>query len=455
MIPPPCWPRPAAAVIALLIGLLLSGCSERPEGSLEPVSGSDSNPWSTAAAAADWPAADEPAEGYRGIEFAVVAATVSRVRGLERDLLVPQIISVSQARADLTQYVHAEDAEAANHGDRIYRLLGVLGPGERYNDFYLAELSDQILGFYDSDDDEIFLVDKRELPTTSAVLTFSHEYVHALQQSHFDIAALLDDIDPLDHDRRLALLALIEGDASIFGLEAVRQLAALDETVDLGQLRDIEPASTRDLTRAGQLARAVIEYTYLRGSAFAFAQYAADGIAAINALYANPPPTTALINGFAPAPGSGDRAEFDDPQFPCWQVVAEAQFGQFLLGAVLSQRPHPQVLGPAGWVDDHLMLLSSGSQDLLLLRVVFDQDHAAATFKNGLDDHIAGGGIPVARDNNPGQGEVRTVSTAISGHAVTLAVGDHALSVDRGITELSGNGRSSVEAADFCPDSAG
>ena len=85
---------------------------------------------------------------------------------------------------------------------------------ELLNSMYLQN----IMGYYDIETREIYLISESNIITPSIELTLAHEYVHALQQQHFDILTLTKNVEGRTENES-GLLALIEGDATYVELK--------------------------------------------------------------------------------------------------------------------------------------------------------------------------------------------------------------------------------------------
>ena len=107
-----------------------------------------------------------------------------------------------------------EDAKELALDTRLYQRLGILGPNDDLAQLLTDVFSDIVLGFYDTDDNKMYIISDKETFSLNDRLTVAHEATHALQQYEFDIGGLLDELEGYD-DRRMALRSLIEGDALI------------------------------------------------------------------------------------------------------------------------------------------------------------------------------------------------------------------------------------------------
>ncbi|GIW13762.1 MAG: hypothetical protein KatS3mg062_1201 [Tepidiforma sp.] len=107
--------------------------------------------------------------------------------------------------------------ETSSPRDDIYRLLGLLPPGTSYEAAWRAALESSAGAVYIPGQREVWLIRDGVLPESPESLApwerrlLAHEFVHALQDYHFDISRLERIAETLD--ARLALRALLEGDA--------------------------------------------------------------------------------------------------------------------------------------------------------------------------------------------------------------------------------------------------
>ncbi len=394
--------------------------------------------------------------------YSLAAAAAATARGLDREWLEPLIVTPDEAAAEVAAALARQDAEEVERRDRALQLLGVLAPGQGLDEVYLALVPDQVVGFYLSEDDRLFVVEPgRPSPTQrdQTLITMAHEYIHALQQTNFDIDALGEAIPLLEFDRQLALSALIEGDASVFGFTAVAQ------QVDLLALQNVQQSPPPDLGRPGDFVQELLLFPYVAGAEYVLGVLVGSGLEGLNGLYALGaiPQTTAEITplGLRSEWLPSDAAEFDPPQLPCWEPLGTGSLGQFVLGTLLGGQIEQGARGPAGWVDDRLLLLGNGAADMLVYRTAFADPEAAATFFADLQTLIAQGGLDHAgrtgsiAQSDPGgiawELGQRAALAELDGSSVTLVVGDHFLAATTALAALQGEVAATLVATDYCP----
>ena len=90
-----------------------------------------------------------------------------------------------------------------------YRLFGLISDTLDLRKFYLAILSEQVIGYYDPATKVLYVVRGADEKTVS--ITITHELVHALQDQYVNLDSLQKATT--DNDRLSALQAVIEGQA--------------------------------------------------------------------------------------------------------------------------------------------------------------------------------------------------------------------------------------------------
>ena len=90
-----------------------------------------------------------------------------------------------------------------------YRLFGLIPDTLDLRKFYLAILTEQVIGYYDPEAKVLYVVQGADEKTVS--ITITHELVHALQDQYVNLDSLQKATT--DNDRLSALQAVIEGQA--------------------------------------------------------------------------------------------------------------------------------------------------------------------------------------------------------------------------------------------------
>lgn len=203
------------AVLVLVIGVVAFATSEG-DSEAAPTSGSSApNPSTTEPDVESTPSTSEPAiPPVSDEEFLALVAElqtyVEQARGLEflRDVEV-ELDDDTAFEARLLENFE-EDVGDIEDAEVFYRALGLLDPDENLLDELREIYSTGVLGYYDTETDE--LVVRGRTPTPYVQKTIVHELVHALDDQHFELHR--PQYDDRKDEISLGLSAVIEGNAS-------------------------------------------------------------------------------------------------------------------------------------------------------------------------------------------------------------------------------------------------
>ena len=190
----------------------------------------------------------------------------------------------------LRQRFESEDAKEMQTVQEVLIALGLLSPGTDLAALQLKQLGDEILGLFDTKTGDLYIVTSGKAFSQLEEMTHAHEFVHALQQDHFDIHTKGDALED-DSEASAALTALIEGDATLAG--QLYAQAFLDPRKINEEARAI--ISTIDRASIPFVLEQSLNFPYTDGLLFAVYLYRTGGWKAINDAYADPPKTTEQI----------------------------------------------------------------------------------------------------------------------------------------------------------------
>ena len=330
---------------------------------------------------------------------AEVEANVEDLRGLS--LLTP-ITPTVLTRDELRDRLAAENAaEVMPDEARADTLeLSAFDFIEPDYDLYGALLglqSEGILGFYDPEAAEFVVVNDGALLDAPAQWTHAHEFVHALQDQHYDLDALTDD--SLDSEARAAVRALAEGEAELVQFLYLTQGDYFSEAEVNEILADMQQPDTTLPEDVPPILISNLAFPYDSGSRFVDALYRAGGFAAIDAAWANPPRSTEQILHperylAGDAPELVSLAPLTDTLGVGWQQVAGDIMGEFFLRQYLDQQLPASVAERAamGWGGDrYAVYWNEATGELVLaLRLVWDTATDAAEFADAYADYPRG-----------------------------------------------------------------
>lgn len=136
-----------------------------------------------------------------------------------RELALPQplplqFLTRQQLREQWQKQAYDQAAiEAVETQQEFYRALGLIEPEVDLGQAALENQTDLLLGYYNPADKVMYVIAESVNMFAEEEMTFAHEYVHALQDHHFN----LDNILQQDRsaDEQLAARSLPEGDARL------------------------------------------------------------------------------------------------------------------------------------------------------------------------------------------------------------------------------------------------
>lgn len=219
---------------------------------------------------------------------------VEEIRGLST--LEPVPIRTVDPEASVREHLEAirpADLRALRADETLLRRIGFLPA-----DFDLLQAMEDlaglgVAGYYRPEQGDIAIVDSDGALDAYAPWTIAHEYVHALQDQHFDIESALDDAPR--GDAETAVGALIEGDATLLmmGL-AMRDAVSGSVPPDPAGQAALETGTSDLDVFPPALARELI-FPYLDGLYFAQRLWGRGGWSAVDDAWAGPPVSTEQV----------------------------------------------------------------------------------------------------------------------------------------------------------------
>jgi hypothetical protein len=382
------------AVLALAIGgvVLLSG-ADGPIGRAASTPTPSASATSVATAAPSTPPATRSPGATPEADvlatLAEIEEQVIEIRGLPApDIGPPEILSRDELAAEMEAIFESdyppEDRERDNF---VVGAFGLLGPDEDIAELQLELLTDQVLGFYDSDDQRMVVVSDTGLDAEAKV-TYAHEFTHALQDAAFGLDTLETDAVGED-DRGLARVALIEGDATFTMLAWALEHLTEEELMEIGGAPVPDTADVPDWMLTQLL------FPYVAGQTWVMQLMEATGgnivspdYDAVDAAYDDPPASTAQIIDIEKWHDRVEPLEVDVPDLAGtlgdgWQEVEVSTIGQATAGIILE---HFDVTGQAaaaeGWAGDRYVVARGPDEAFALAwRTVWETEEKAVTFE--------------------------------------------------------------------------
>lgn len=291
--------------------------------------------------------------------FALILQTVSDIRGLDPLVDIrPKFMTREELRATLEDDLQ-EQREETLQVQKLLQLLGLIpADGDLYQ-MLLSLYSEQIVGFFDTETEELYVITGQEELTPSDELTLAHEYVHALQQQHFGIQTLMDDAED-DSEAQSGLSALIEGDATLV------QIEYMNTHLTPQQRQELENASGESpvFEAAPYFLQESLLFPYLHGARLVGYLLAVGGLDALDEAYVDPPRSSEhvlhperYLAGDDPVPV--ELPDLTEVLGPAWENVFSDVMGEFFLVKLLentSTSTKVAMEAAEGWGGDSFVL---------------------------------------------------------------------------------------------------
>jgi hypothetical protein len=293
--------------------------------------------------------------------------------------------SREQVRAYVLQKLDQEfSAEKARGLQATYRLLGLLPDSLELRTLLLDLFTEQIVGYYEPDSTMLFVVANADEAVLKAVV--AHELVHALQHQYLRLDSILQQDD--DSDRLLAAQSLLEGQATLVGLQVMvpdQNLYAMPEMWEASRERiRAQQAAMPVFSKAPRILREGIIFPYLAGADFLRWWYGSELRDTVPFGDRFPVSTEQIIN-----PDRYGRA--DRPvtlRFPAEErhVLYEDTMGEFDLRVLAAElaglSPSAEIQTPLapGWGGDRFRLYETPAGAALVWYLVFDDGVSRTRF---------------------------------------------------------------------------
>ena len=261
----------------------------------------------------------------------------------------------------------------------------------------------ELSGFYDESTGTLTIITEAQQLTVPERQNLPHYYMHALQDQRWGLAALRAAAGTLD--RRLALEALIQGDAVVtMGTVSPDPPKSTEEWLDLARraqaFERLDLQAPNPATAQGEID----SFCYLQGTQFALAVKTASGWRGLSQLYSSPPISTRQIMHPAQL-GAVPQGLYLTDLSPwlggTWGLEAQDTIGEFVLGLHLRETLAPgQPVNRdrnqeqrawdavAGWDGDLIHVYQAGERRAWLLLTAWDSQKEAGQFFDAYKDVI-------------------------------------------------------------------
>ncbi len=254
-----------------------------------------------------------------------------------------------------------EDRDELSVTQKLYELLRITEEGTDLIELLSDVYGDVVLGFFDTEDRKLYVVGDADEFNERDELTFAHEYVHGLQQAHYDIRALREAVED-NADQARAITAMIEGDATL--AELIYELEHYDEEQQEAVRASSAEADFTAYLAAPTVIQQEIAFPYIVGRSFIIALYLENNsFELVDEAYNNPPVSTEQVIHpekyvAEEAPVDVELSELADSLGKGWTEIRRDTFGEAFIRSYLTMALEgaDSVEAAAGWGGDSFAL---------------------------------------------------------------------------------------------------
>jgi hypothetical protein len=321
-------------------------------------------------------------------QMALLEEATAVLRGLEA---IDPIERAFPTREETIAFLQDQYSEASipeadmQRSIDFYVALGFMPNDIDLRQVILDLLGSQVAGFYDTETRTMNVIPLiGDSPGESLSLLeqtiYVHEYVHALQDMHYDLDTLLpDDLTLTQPDRALAIISLVEGDATAIMQLYLQEAASTNPLSALSMLGESAAAGALAMpTGFPDILTRELLFPYEAGLSFVIEIWSDGGWDAVNAAYAAPPVSSEQIihpekylSGETPivvapldvSPGEGWSQTWDT-------TLGEFYLREYLRGLVEFETAAARAA--TGWGGDSFRVWRKGADRAFALSLAFD-----------------------------------------------------------------------------------
>ena len=321
------------------------------------------------------PIINQPPENESHIEVKLeqILKNVEETRGLTRTEDIPvNFLSREKFERKLTkELLTLGDEEYAYKEEILLQTLNLIESDVNLFDLLTAMYLENILGFYDTETKEVYLITESETITPLLELTLAHEFAHALQQQHFDIRTLSEKVKG-NNENETSLLALIEGDAVHV------ELKYLDDYLNKKDRKDVlKNVDTKQSERNTPVVlEKIMLFPYVDGLSLVENILNKSNLSGLNAAYTRPPTSTEQVIHPDKYFHRETALDITLPNITTlekqgWNVIHKEVLGEFLLRTYLEIMTSKSTASVAssGWDGDQYQILNNAEGDTILISI--------------------------------------------------------------------------------------
>jgi hypothetical protein len=227
-----------------------------------------------------------------------IEVQVQTMTGLKPVHSVPRrLITRAELAARMkTEFEKNYSQTQARNDASSYAVFDLIPENADLYQIYLRMYSSSVAGFFDPETGDINVISDAGFGPEQ-MMTYAHEYMHALQFQRYSLAALRDhpEIENQDPERYIGLQAIVEGEASLVEDTWVnQQFTWLDRWDAVRQEIQSSLPEENSLSIPAPLW-SFLFFPYDQGKSFVQTEYQNGGWQAMDAVFQNPPVSSEMI----------------------------------------------------------------------------------------------------------------------------------------------------------------
>lgn len=321
--------------------------------------------------------------------------TVSSIRGLEwkQDIEV-----LFLDRSDLRQKILEANEDEINQEeldiiDSQLTIWDLIPPDYNYYEEQINLLEEQIAGFYDPQTKELYLIGSSDISLMDEVVIV-HELTHALQDQYFDLASLQGANEEND-DSYLALIAVIEGDASLVMSQYIQEYFDPEDQLKLA--KEAMSVDQSILKNTPKFITESLSFPYEGGLDFVEEAYKIEGWSLVNNLFYQLPTSTEQIlhpekyildkENPEVLTGYDERLSLEDN----WQLIDNGIMGEFGWLTIFQEKFKKKNSREAstGWAGDFYQFYQNQEEHLFYSKTAWDTTADADEFLAQMNEYLS------------------------------------------------------------------
>src|SRR5687768_6780498 len=231
-------------------------------------------------------------ENEQVLEVEEDAATIRELQPKEN--VVETFITRDQLRTNLIRDIDEDYPQDEAKRDALELWLMRLSKDRSLDlhQLFIDLYTENIAGYYDSEEEKLFVLGDQKQLSPQARETLAHEFVHSLQDQHFDLDKLLPEDSP-DDDKSLAIRSLVEGDATLAGYMYAYRYFTKEEFEEMLAESSNNPSDVIDSVPT--YIRNSLLFPYDAGATFVSKLIEEGGFDRVNKALGDPPSSTEQI----------------------------------------------------------------------------------------------------------------------------------------------------------------